>query len=516
MIVDDVEGFLKFLDDVSLQLAYLLDLDSQQDGSNRGSKRAQKASVAPKSSTKVPRSRSSNNRVSTNKRQARLQQQQRPVRAKDRRKSNFQEPVNSNEFICSPNHIDQQRQQHQRQNHQQDQFVAPIGDINLQQLNHSQAQQSHHMNQDIASLKLQHSTHPNSESTHTIDGQLTLDIADELQPLDHGTSISPPTHLSPMDPTIQFNTLHQQHYYTPQRGHLDSYQLHDEFNSHDTIPIADSSAAHLSQDQQQHQQRVDHQHLIGHQQQSTTIRNDHSIDNSGCYGHHHHHVHHIHQHHQHNSHQGQYQQLDHQWIAATHDNDSNLQLGSAGAESSSLDHVVSMSPTTHQTIDQGQFTTPLYHHSYYNHQTEQLDSFQHVGDDYANNTGSLTASGSSGPLTQLHRIDQQQHQQEQPTHHQHQSQPQLRLTNLSLNNVTPTNSYNQHNNHHNQHHAVNQIHSINEPYNNNHSQQHHHHHQHHQHQMMPLMNGLEPNGVIIQDINLAAASWSSPEDLYSI
>lgn len=585
MIVDDVEGFLKFLDDVSFQLACLLDIDEprqQRSGSgivgdgvgvgrranNSTPKKVYNRRKEPHRTNKSKSNQKSKNEIpsigsmtNSNKRQPTKLQQS--TRAKGKRKvvklddllddihlashARLTTSLTSTDSDALLDHNNQQHHlMHQHQPQQQHQTIHPSLD-SQHQLQTDKLQHQHSTN----------SMNPTSLDAHTLDGQLTLNIADEL-PLDHVTSISPTTHLSPMDPTIQFNNLHSQHYYNPTQrgvGHLDSYHLHDDFaTSHDQIPITNQTQ-NLNQAEQQRQHIVNHQHLISHHTQPTSaLRVDSladvttALNSNDCYPH----SHHIHHHH--NPRTPQYHQLDQQWLAAApHGSDNTLQLGQA--DSSTLDHVVPISPTSHQSLDQVQFNTPIYHHSYYNHQVEQLDSFHQMADDYATNTGPSIAVSSSSPLNHLHRMQQdqqqqqqQQHQQHQQHHHQSHNQHQsvLRMSTLDLNNSNNINSssnnsnnnnnYDPHQIHHHQQHQhqrqqqqqhtlhsqpEHQIHGHNQPNNYSNNQTSHHQHNQHlnhqQHQMIPLMNGLvEPSGVIIQDINLASATWSSPEDLYSI
>lgn len=583
MIVDDVEGFLKFLDDVSYQLACLLDIDEPRQQQSIGSgiggandttytnnttSNTTKKAYNRRKDSHTTKSRSNNkskhlisNASSiTNKRQSNKLQQS--TRAKGKRKVakldellndiNIHHTNNNSQDLSTSltnndsNALIEQNQQHQLLQHQAQQHQhTSQPSIDAQQEQQHQTNKLQHQQQHSAN-----NINQTNLDTHTLDGQLTLNIADEL-PLDHVASISPTTHLSPIDSTIQFNNLHSQHYYTPPQrgvGHLDSYHLHDDFNSsHDQIPITNQTQ-HLSQEQHR-QHIVNHQHLINHHAQpSSTLRVDSlsdattGLNSNDCYQH----PHHIH----HHSHTPQYHQLDQQWLAPTpHGSDNTLQLGQV--DSSTLDHVVSISPTSHQSLDQVQFNTPIYHHSYYNHQVEQLDSFHQMTDDYVTNPGSSIAVSSSSLSNHTHRMQQDQHQdQHQHQHHQqqHQSLNQhsnvLRMSSLDSNNGNNingnnnNNTYDQHQVQHHQHQhnerqqqhqhqqhtlvhsqSEHQIHDLNQSNYHNNETSHHLHNQHlqQQHQMMPLMNGLvEPSGVIIQDINLASATWSSPEDLYSI
>lgn len=576
MIVDDVEEFLKFLDDVSFQLACLLDIDEpgQQrsaaqfaergtGGVNNGTtkkvynrRKESHRKNKPRSNQKSKNEISiANSITNSNKRQPTKLQQSTRTRGK-RKLAKLDDLLddishtNSNTRLttCLTNDdSDALLGHHNQQNHlsqQQQQTIHTSLDGQQQQLQSNKLQQQHSTN----------SINPTNLDAHTLDVQLTLNIADEL-PLDHATSISPTTHLSPMDSTIQFSNLHSQHYYTPPQrgvGHLDSYHLHDDFTaSHDQIPITNQTQ-NLNQDQH----IVNHQHLINHHTQPTSILRVDSladvttaINNNDCYQHPNHIPHH-HHHHHHHPHPPQYHQLDQQWLAATpHSSDNTLQLGQT--DSGALDHVVPISPTSHQSLDQVQFNTPIYHHSYYNHQIEHLESFHQMTDDYATNPGPAISVSSSSPLNHLRRMQQDQQQQQHQQHHHHshnQHQSVLRMSTLDLNNSNSingssnnsnnnnNNNYDPHQIHHHQHnqqqqqHTLHsqpehQIHGLNQSnsYNNNsnHNQTSHHqqnqHLNHHQHQMLPLMNGLvEPSGVIIQDINLAAATWSSTEDLYSI
>lgn len=108
----------------------------------------------------------------------------------------------------------------------------------------------------------------------------------------------------------------------------------------------------------------------------------------------------------------------------------------------------------------------------------------------------------------LHHVHEHQQQQQQHSHHHHHHQGHHEHEN-SL-----------HDNHHHNQHLSHQQHM-----NPHHLQMgpppppHHHLHNHHNHLMPPLgplVNGIECSSVILHDINLASASWSSPEDLYSI
>lgn len=613
MIVDDVEGFLKFLDNASYQLACLLDIDGQRKG-NLASKagtncvRRRASLTSSTAATNKPRATRSraikySTNVEGNKRQQ-IKHLTQPIRVRGRgRRSKLEDLLETTNHQNDP-------QQQQQQQHQQQQQQLVRNTTNLDQSlhshhhNHQQQQNSQqqlplqelqgqhqigldleahqHQQQTSTKIHLNHQLHNQQNSTptetHTLDGQLTLSsLTDDLPSLDHVPSISPATHgLSPLDPSIQFSTMHPQHYYTTEgqrAGHtLDSYQLHDEFaTTHDQIPISNTSPR-LSSSQDHHQHHLQHHHhQQQHQQQRNTINHhpDHHITTNtshqhesqtitsddvpplivpaDCYQNHQLH------HHQHQQQQQQHQQqhhqtlqyhspLEQQWLSSSVQNsDGSLHLGVT--DSVALEHVVPMSPSTQQSLEQVQFSSPLYPHSYYNHQAEQLDTFQHINDDYQSGpTITLTSSSSSPMGANIHRVQQDQ-QQQQTQHHQPQT---ITITNLDMNNGHVNGgSYDQqqglHHHHqqqqqhhhqlphqqhqlqqqHNQHvNAQSEHHQLHSPY------CHHQHHQHHQQgqhhhsqhgQMMPgLMNGLEPSGVIIQDINLASATWSSPEDLYGI
>lgn len=519
MIVDDVEGFLKFLDKVSYQLTCLLDIDGREGEAKRNHAKPKGLSLGKSRPARVKAAnaagRNQHNKVRTHS-------------ARKRHKSNKLDSTPEASRESDPTATNE---------HQ----MITINDLQQQQ------QQSRHLDTTVPTTGL-NERHPSLET------QLTLNIADEL-PLDHVTSISPETHLSPIDPSLQFGTI-QQHYYTHQR---DSYHLHDEFSSHDPIPISASSThiggqqvtthQHEHQgimmshqpppsqhpniiraigesigtttdccSQMNHHQRQDHHHLQQHQQQQQQQHQHHQN----------------HQHHQHhNQHHVQYQQLDQQWLCPPiHSNDVLQMNTGVGDPVSSLDHEVNLSPVTHQSLEHVQFSTPLYHHSYYNQQTDHIDSFQHLSDDYAtSNSASLGGGSTSAPINShlQHRMPTQQeqdqhHSQQHPQSHNNQ---QMRMP-IEVNDNHSTNYDQQqqiHNNHqlHVQHTQItdnSQMQVLIAPYS-DHSQHHHSTNNnslgHHTHQMIHgLMNGIEPGGVIIQDINLASASWSSPEDLYSI
>lgn len=561
MTFDDVEGFLKFLDNVSFQLACLLDIDGDHRAAYSNSKRsytrprltnASLKSSSTNRNTKIKQNQDSStnaDRATSTMRQP-LKSRRPATRARTRRKQNkSNDLICSNDFTIDDNEAHQNRrliQLSHRSNHdQRNQDGLQNQGLEVHQLDHHSNPTHQHQHSTNGRLphqppvKQQHSQAINGNpDTHNLESQLALSIVDELV---LGTPISPPTHLSPIEPSIQFSSIQQQHYYSAPRGHLDSYQMHDDFSGTEVMPISGTQHGHINQqqhhhhqqEQQQQQQGNTHQtHLVGHQTSVLRVNplGESTLNTADCYtqphphtnqNHHHQihqneHQHHHHQHHQHlhhqtlhshnlqqqHQHQPQYHQLDQQWVinSTTNTNDAGLQLGNA--ETSPLDHVVSMSPVaTHQPLDHVQFNAPLYQHSYYNQQQEHLDSFQHINEDYTNNSATLGSSASS-PLEHHHRMQQEQEQS------QTQLQTQVRMHPLDMNSSSDnSNGYeHQHTQHHNH-----QVHHHNE---------HHLHtyqHQHSQHSsMVPLLNSIEPNGVIIQDINLAAASWSSPEDLYSI
>lgn len=619
MIADEVGEFLKFFDNVGYQLACLLDIDGQNNAKRNYNRQkiTSKSRTTSRQNTKASIKNGNNNinninnnndnspikhnngtsTIGTNKRPSQRTKIQQSSLVKRKRRGKMEK-----EGVIHELHAEHQpHDQHELINNHQNDVTNLISNSDLDQT--LLTQQNNHHHHQACDIQSHNNSKQTLEVTQVLDGPLTLGIVDELQPLDPGASISPSvTHLSPLDPSIQFSTsIHQQHYYPNHRGHLDSYQLHDEFTSsgHETIPITNSTSHithhHHQQQQhhhhhhhqdlhQQHQQqhsRLDHQHLMSHQQSTTATSTTVSLDgstvggtgltSSDCYPNHqnlnhlHHHHHHQNQsHHQHHQqqHHVQYHQLDQQWLASTTNMaDSSLQMGTPDTGGGPLDHVVPLSPASQQSLDQVQFSAPLYQHGggggYYNHH-QHLDSFQqHINDDYANvSADSLAGNPSSSPLESLHRLQQEPTSQTVP---QQQQQPQhLHQMNHSMsingNTGTGNDSYHhhdqqphqQHHHHsHHQHHPNNgvssgQLHHSTQPTqehhqmqnletssyvghqhhlnNNHHSQHHQQQHLHHpQHQVMPLINGLvEPAGVIIQDINLASASWSSPEDLYSI
>lgn len=432
---------------------------------------------------------------------------------------------------------------------------------------------------------------------HTIDDRLTLSITDDISVLDHGSSISPPTHLSPLDPSVPstFGTpstgsgssiMHHQPYYSmPLRvsHHVDPFGLPDEFHtnssSHDQVVVSslhihDHHEQQLSLNQRLQQQR----HPVDESRRTMTVmgRGGEIIDGpvlvsslDRCYSHSDHpqaqnhpqhggphlhqhtHYHNPMDHHQnHQAHQQQHQHdhhRHHHWFlpTTTQPNEPGFQLG-VNEGGSIVEPTIAppLSPASHQSLDQVHFGAPLYHHSYYNsQQTEHLNSFQHVSDEYAN-TNTLGASSSS-PINHLAL---------RPEHRTHDSP--LRnsqtscLSSLDATGTTNSTNYNQHqdhshhHSHRHEHHEAQQHHHNQQPlqhiqdsqqvvsqadeahslietssYNGVYEPQRHinnQYQQNHQHHLIPLINGIESNAVILQDINLASATWSSTEDLYSI
>lgn len=493
------------------------------------------------------------------------------------------------------------------------------------QLKHQQQSQSSDISAGVAGNHSNNNNNNNNVSsnnglesttdTHTIEDRLTLSITDDISVLDHASSISPPTHLSPLDPTVPsaFGTsgsgggggasggslmLHQPYYSTPLRvsHQVDSCSLADEFHAnsssqdHITVPAFQIHDHHdqqinLNQRQQQQQQHQDH-HRLNEQQRhqaedsrrTMTVmgrgseiidgpilvnsvdrcyaNNDHPhvqnhLQHTGTLAHLHQHSHYNnpldhHQQHQqahaHHQHQSDHHRHHHWFLpATTQPNDSSFQMGSGDA-CSIVEPTIAppLSPATHQSLDQVHFGAPLYQHSYYNNQQgEHLNSFQHVADDYA--SANTLAASSSSPISHLTlRSEHRAHDSSIQTTHT------SCLNSLDVNGSSTNTNYNQHqsHSHHHSHHHETQHHQQqmqqhiqdsqqhvvsqrddshalmdSSPYNSAYDSQRHvnnQYQQHHQHHLLPLINGIEPNAVILQDINLASATWSSPEDLYSI
>lgn len=475
---------------------------------------------------------------------------------------------------------------HQTINHEFDQPISSKTQ-DLNQLKHHQQQQS-------SDPSTNNELDPATEA-RTIDDRLTLSITDEISVLDHGSSISPPTHLSPLDPTVPsvFNVnssgngslmLHQS-YYSPlphRPAHqVDSFGLQDDFNATSSnqdhivmtpIQIQDhhehqigSNQNQRIEDQSRHHQPDNSRRIMTVIGGVTEIVDDPVLMNPSerCYTHSNHsqaqnHPQHSslstlnqhaqyhpsldHQHHhQHQGHDLNHHQ-HHQWLLPSNDqsNQTSFQLSvndSGPLIESTIAHP--LSPATHQSLDQVHFSAPLYQHSYYNnHQQEHINSFQHITDDYAN-TNTLVPSSSS-PIG--HLTMRGEHRSHQTSIQTNQSNC---LSSIDSNGTSNANNYNQHqdpSSHHNSHphheHHQTQHHQhqmqqqiqqsvsdrdeahsmMDSPYSGTYDPQRqvNHYHQHHQHHLLPLINGIEPNAVIIQDINLASATWSSPEDLYSI
>lgn len=189
-----------------------------------------------------------------------------------------------------------------------------------------------------------------------------------------------------------------------------------------------------------------------------------------------------------------HQQLDQHWLSSvTVDQAQDAPL-IGSSDPNNLDQVVPLSPATHQSLEQVQFSAPLYsHQSYYAAQGDPLDSFQHIstGDEFTSGSSSPIAithhrQALQGDLNQRHR-DQHQHQHQHHHHHQHNHHQQQQVQSQSLNAHQP--------------YLHQQLGHLSSQSN----------------QLLPVMNGLEPvSGVILQDINLGSANWSSSEDLYGI
>lgn len=364
------------------------------------------------------------------------------------------------------------------------------------------------------------------------------------------------------------------------------HQHHHDFggsSSHESIPIAVTT---LNSDQDhQHGHHMHNQHhlqtsivgVVGNQTSDSIHGNSMASD---CYQninqqqqqqqqhHHQQHEHQSHQH-QHESHHGHHMlsadhhqihsyhnQLDHQWLGPT----SSTAATQSGANSAThhqhnhhhhqqqqhhhqlhqepLDQVVvsPLSPTSgsHQSIDQVHFA-PLYHHSYYSsHQSDQLDSFQHLTNDEFtptnNANGGVGGPGGGGGGGGGVGVTNPNSQANSPASLIHMGGASTKSSSDGQQQSMNADSSNQGNNYDQLHLHSQQLHDINSSYHDGHHHHHdhhqHHHHHHHQlahnhhhhqhHHVMPLVNGIEPSSVILQDINLASATWSSPEDLYSI
>lgn len=648
MIAEDTEGFLKYLENVTFQLACLLDVDGNrsQVGPTKKSLARQQSSlpIGKKPRSGKPRQSASASTVARPSEAKRTTDNENPERISRSMSKKFKSKRKS-------------RSQHQ------DAFAHSIDLLNglsvttdpSSSLVNSQAatstdllldieskpQLSGHIDQSVhiapassgvAGVPLSDLT-PGAHSIIVNDGVSQLGIISdhELAPLDpHGSSISPlETTLAQFHSTInqhQQNQHAHQQYFAISRGHLDSYaQIQDEFSTQDTLQLnglgqqpvspsqlhsnqdnSRSGTCNRSQQQQQQQARSDQQQ---HQQSGST-----SSSRQGCYldqqlmqsaanqnqrlGQLHHpcnqnqprqhqplmiHMNHqpaptnqlgqhtslanstvsvgsnngslealssintIHEQSNHCPHQ-----LDQQWLSTTmltHITDTPL-LGPS--DPNSLEHVVPLSPATHQSLEQVQFSAPLYpHQSYYASHNDQLDSFQQIptSDDFTSSSSSPINSHHHDSRNILVQLDQQalsiEHQRER-----HQNNRQQMGSSEVTNSGGTYDSHSQQRNHdhhhiqphqaHIQDHHHHQLHQHQQhqhqqmqymSHNNHlhhqqinlqqiHSHNHHHHHHqlaHHSQQMMPVIGGLEPvSGVILQDINLASATWSSPEDLYSM
>lgn len=536
---DDVGEFLKFLDDVSLQLACLLDIDGERDLKKIFNKQRVVSNV---SKVKISKSNSvAASPIQANKRRLKHATSKQPTKARGRRKTKKDED----------NHSEQ---------------------IQINELNHPHRQQPQQQQQ-------QHETHVSHESlaikalgieaeTHSLEVQLSLGLTDELS-VEQGASISPTTHLSPMEPSPlgQFNhSISQQHYFNPSRGALDSFHLHEEFSSHEPVPIPINDGSNqliVSPEHQQHHHHHhpivnhhshQHHHHLSHSQPSSHIHGEHQRQSqesaasqpdqqqqshlpnvsdgnyttipsmTDCYPqssviHHHgiqiHQHHHHHSQHQssqraHNHHQTNLQyhaNLDQQWLSSPGlTGDTSIHILETHNHRG-IDHGVPISPAPNQSLEHVQFGPSLYHHSYYSHQPEHLDPFNQItSDDFSANASNLVPDNNH-----MHRLQQGQQQHQQRT--QHLNDADLSSDHYNHGHMNPNRSEND------------RLSNSGTNYNGDHdssgqqgTSSHHSHSTHHHLAHMPhlVSSGIEPSNVIIQDINLASATWTSSEDLYSI
>jgi hypothetical protein len=148
-------------------------------------------------------------------------------------------------------------------------------------------------------------------------------------------------------------------------------------------------------------------------------------------------------------------------------------------------------------------------------QTDDQTNSGNVGQTGNNDTsGGLheihtSISASSTPLPNhantlhqaYHVIEHHHHQQVAGHHHHHERDH---------------HSQDQHHQHHQQQEQASLHHLAHQNHHHHHMMQHQLHPGHLMPPLGPLVNGIEPSSVILHDINLASASWSSSEDLYSI
>ena len=619
MISEEGDSLLRFLNNISYQLACLLDVDDWPPDNSKDDSSTNSASAEVAATTvKLTSSRTHQ----TNRQQVKYSSKQQPLvnKVSKQRPSKASKKKRHRVGWASNTNASNNKKLSQKEANQAERNSRGEG-------GHKQADHETETEQPNLSINIEQPSAAAAQQPETIDCPLTLNIGDEITLGDQCSSISPSaTHLSPLEPSIAHfgPTLHaQSNFYVHQsrQNHpLDSYQsLHEDFThtpiGHETtIPIDNPISSPNSQQQQylrqqqqinsqpagqtRHQQQLSHRqqpcaaHLVDHPHQQTTPTNNltecytsthptlHQLHHNDHHqlllpgDHHQHQSHHNSQHqhlnlnHQHHQahiaqHQVNYNQIDHQWLSPTSATDHSsagiaLQFGAVDGvvhvESPTTDQAVRIaSPAHHQAIDHVHHYVPLYHHSCYaNHSTGQLDSFhqQHIAEDdyHLRDPLALTSSNNSGSIA----IESRQQQSNSLAEHQSNHS---RMTLNGEQNVHPdnrnNNSSNNNNNNHNlasyeqsHHHGQHQIrhHTQLEHLNLHAHHHHHHHHQHHHqpqpndssqhqiyhdspqnlnhngqpHHMMTLMNGLEPSAVILQDINLASANWSSPEDLYSI
>lgn len=630
MIADDIEGFLKYLENVTFQLTCMLNVD--------GSKKQIQATKRSSNLTGGKRSRHGKSKLPSS-----------PVdfHARESKRRLGDSQINGSDRLTKSNSRKLKSKRKAR-------TIRPDGasvdndllhDLNVPVLPVSSSIIDRTPTSDVLidieskpqlSNHIEHGIHLTSNGITPVtlsdltsgtnslilnDGVGQLGIcSDELTPLDpHASSISPlESTLVQFHSSIHHHHHHQQqnqhaHYFAMPRSHIDSYvQLQEDFSGQDNLPISslnqlpvspnhhqlqDNSRSTLCQvhpQSQQNQQQTSssNQSCYNHQHQLQTSITDPPTQSINQLSHQNHTNHLRNQHHQSsllihiNQHSmnanqldqhdlseadrntttsndagqsnantstslhdqtSQYQpQLDQHWLSSVsinHNADTSLIHPS---DPINLDHVVPLSPATHQSLEQVQFSAPLYtHQSYYAVPGDQLESFHiSASDEFT--------SSSSSPISAAHQrqtIQGQGGQQHRSQQSQTPQQPGRQLSASETPNSSATYEVNhshrtqnhQIQEHHHIHHHIGQqqVHYLGQHHNphshshhNSHQQLHqqqiqgqsmhqHYHHNHHlDHQtshILPVMNGLEPvNGVILQDINLASATWSSPEDLYSI
>lgn len=598
MIVDEeIEGFIRYLDDVSIQLVCLLDIDGGCGGTCQVNKKTQLRLKSGNNQSQKQQSKKELNEFGKSTRREESSAIIKKIRSSNRRKTGYLKDK------CTATSRSRAKRKGNSQidekNEQLDEAKIDIGDHReADGVPQQQEQQQQQQDKALNSMHL-HGVQPNHQhynqqslldsgsqavaaelsasSVHTFSavGQLTLtSLSDDITShLDRGSSISP---LNSTSIPFGGSPLDQHQYYGGTSGrssHLDcSYPMTDDFgaSTHDSAiahfdPLSSQSTTQTSTSTHQlststslhshshhqnpqhhnHNQNLDSSHIgaympvQSHGQPQQQPHNHHNHHHTGGHLVPHSHTlqHNYHHHHHHES------DASNQWAIGGHSNGpSGAQItGHGSSDSSSLDHNLvshSLSPATHLSLDHVQFGIPLSsyqpHGGYYSHQqADQLDSFQ--TDEYGTSTSTLTSANS----TRAQQMRQQQH-----------SMPfdlDLGATTITNNNTSSSNTNDYHQqqlniqqqNHH-QHsghqlyHSGQQIHQVQqhqvmEGYGGN-SQQarqdHQHHPGHHQNldhqqqqQMMPLISGGidGSNPVILQDINLASATWgSSPEDLYGI